>query len=128
MKLKIIIILSFCFFLTGCWNYRELSDLSISTGMSIDKEGDEYRVGMLISNAKKVEGNSKEGESQTIVLDAKGKTILEALKNIELTSPKELYIRHLLVIVISEVGGNLIIHIKDSRVAIGKEMANKILI
>lgn len=102
MKLKIIIILSFCFFLTGCWNYRELSDLSISTGMSIDKEGDEYRVGMLISNAKKVEGNSKEGESQTIVLDAKGKTILEALKNIELTSPKELYIRHLLVIVISE--------------------------
>ncbi|MCI8428103.1 MAG: ferrous iron transport protein A [Lachnospira sp.] len=32
------------------------------------------------------------------------------------------------VIVISEVGGNLIIHIKDSRVAIGKEMANKILI
>ncbi len=32
------------------------------------------------------------------------------------------------VIVTSEVGGNLIIHIKDSRVAIGKEMANKILI
>lgn len=32
------------------------------------------------------------------------------------------------VIVVSEVGGNLIIHIKDSRVAIGKEMANKILI
>lgn len=102
MKWKIAIIFLSCFFLTGCWNYRELSDLSISTGMSIDKEGDEYRVGMLISNAQKMEGNSKEGESQTIVLDAKGKTILEAIKNIELKSPKEIYIRHLLVVVVSE--------------------------
>ena len=32
------------------------------------------------------------------------------------------------VIVVSEIGGNLIVHIKDSRIAIGKEMANKILI
>lgn len=102
MKWKIIIIVLGCFFFTGCWNYRELSDLSISTGMSIDKDGDEYKVGMLISNAQKIQGNSKEGESQTIVLDAKGKTLLEALKNIELVSPKEVYIRHLLVIVISE--------------------------
>ena len=102
MKWKIIIIVFGCFFFTGCWNYRELSDLSISTGMSIDKEGDEYKVGMLISNAQKIQGNSKEGESQTIVLDATGKTLLEALKNIELRSPKEVYIRHLLVIVISE--------------------------
>lgn len=102
MKWKIIIALSFCFFLTGCWNYRELSDLSISTGISIDKEGDEYKVGMLISNAQKIQGNSKEGESQTIVIDAKGKTIMEAIKNIELKSPKEVYIRHLLVVVVSE--------------------------
>lgn len=102
MKLKILFTLCCCFFLTGCWNYRELSELSISTGMSIDKEGDEYRVGMLVSNAQKIQGNSKEGESQTIVLDGKGKTILEALKNIGLTSPKELYFRHLLVVVISE--------------------------
>lgn len=102
MKLKILLMLSCCFFLTGCWNYRELSELSISTGMSIDKEGDEYKVGMLISNAQKIQGNSKEGESQTIVLDGKGKTIVEALKDIELSSPKELYIRHLLVVVVSE--------------------------
>lgn len=32
------------------------------------------------------------------------------------------------VTVISEVGGNLIVNIKDSRIAIGREMANKILI
>lgn len=32
------------------------------------------------------------------------------------------------VTVISEVGGNIIVNIKDSRVAIGKDMANKIMV
>lgn len=32
------------------------------------------------------------------------------------------------VTVISEVGGNVIVNIKDSRIAIGREMANKILV
>ena len=32
------------------------------------------------------------------------------------------------VTVESEVGGNLIVNVKDSRVAIGKDMANRILV
>lgn len=32
------------------------------------------------------------------------------------------------VTVISEMGGNIIVNIKDSRVAIGKDMANKIMV
>lgn len=32
------------------------------------------------------------------------------------------------VTVISEMGGNMIVNIKDSRVAIGKDMANKIMV
>ncbi len=33
-----------------------------------------------------------------------------------------------MVTVVSEIGGNMIVNVKDSRVAIGKDMANKILI
>ncbi len=33
-----------------------------------------------------------------------------------------------IVTVISEVGGNMIVNVKDSRVAIGKDMANKIMV
>ncbi len=33
-----------------------------------------------------------------------------------------------LVTVISETGGNLIVNVKDSRIAIGKDMANKIMV
>jgi ferrous iron transport protein A len=32
------------------------------------------------------------------------------------------------VTVMSEISGNLIVNVKDSRVAIGKDMANKILV
>ena len=32
------------------------------------------------------------------------------------------------VTVISEIGGNMIVTVKDSRVAIGKDMANKIMV
>jgi ferrous iron transport protein A len=32
------------------------------------------------------------------------------------------------VTVVSEIGGNMIVNVKDSRVAIGKDMANKILV
>lgn len=32
------------------------------------------------------------------------------------------------VTVVSEIGGNMIVNIKESRVAIGKDMANKIMV
>lgn len=32
------------------------------------------------------------------------------------------------VTVVSEAGGNMIVNVKDSRVAIGKDMANKIMV
>ncbi len=33
-----------------------------------------------------------------------------------------------MVTVVSAIGGNLIVNVKDSRVAIGRDMANKILV
>ena len=32
------------------------------------------------------------------------------------------------VTVVSQIGGNVIVNVKDSRVAIGKDMANKIMV
>lgn len=32
------------------------------------------------------------------------------------------------VTVVSEIGGNMIVNVKDSRVAIGRDMANKIIV
>lgn len=38
------------------------------------------------------------------------------------------FVKGSFVTVISEIGGNMIVNIRESRVAINKEMANKILI
>lgn len=102
------------FLLTGCWNYNELNTLAIATGLAIDKDKNGYEVSLLIANSKKAEESSKEGESQTIVYSGKGKTISQAMKDIDLVSPKQLYIGHLSVIILSEdIAKNGIIDVLD---------------
>lgn len=102
MKIKLFFI-SLCFFLlTGCYNYNELNTLAIATGMSINYKDDQYEVSLLIANSKQAQVSSKEGESQSIVYEGKGKTISEAMREIDIISPKSIYIGHLSFIVVSE--------------------------
>lgn len=102
MKKFIIVLLIIPFLMTGCWNYSELNTIAIVTGFSVDYENDEYKVSMLIANSKKNESSSKEGESQTTVYSGSGKTLSEAITQIDRKSPKSVYIGHLSVVVISE--------------------------
>lgn len=102
MKKKLILLCILPFILTGCWNYRELNDRAITTAIAIDKDDKGFKVSILIANAKSSQVSSKEGESQTIVYSDTGKSITEAIKKINLKSPKEVYIGHLHVIVVSE--------------------------
>ena len=114
MKNKIWFLLIFVLFFTGCGNYRELNDMAVVTGVSIDKKGDEFEVGFLIANSPKVQTSSKEGEAQTTVYSAKGKTIFEAASHIDYKSPKKLYFGHINVVIISEsVGKNGFFDISD---------------
>lgn len=102
-KHKLFLLILFCsFLLGGCYNYRELETLAIVTGLSIDKIDNQYQVGTLIANSKKQDASSKEGQSQTIVYTGKGKTITQAFYNIDLKSPKRLYVGHMAVVVVSE--------------------------
>lgn len=102
MKKKLILLLVIPFLMSGCWNYSELNTLAIVTGFSIDYEDDKYKVSMLIANSKKNQSSSKEGEAQTTVYSGSGKTISDAIKQIDRKSPKNVYIGHLGVVVISE--------------------------
>ena len=98
---KIIYILFILMCLTGCWNYKELDDYSIVTGIAIDKKDDDFLVSVLISNAKK-DSSSSNSSSQNVVYSGKGKSIFKALKEISLISPKELYLDHFSILIISE--------------------------
>lgn len=109
--------LIFIFFIlfTGCWNYRELNDLAITTAIAIDKKDDKYEVSILVANAKKNNSTSLgNSESETIVYSGTGKNISEALNEIDLISPKKLYIEHLSILVISkEIAEEGLINVLD---------------
>lgn len=100
-KIILLFILLFC--ICGCWNYKELDDYSIITGISIDKSDDKYEVSVLISNASKSSGESPDSsQSKSVLYSSKGNSIFKALKDIALISPKELYLDHFSILVISE--------------------------
>ena len=102
MKNKLLVIFLLLFLLCGCGNYRELNNMAIVTGVAIDKTGDNYEISVLIANSPKTQTSSKEGEAQTTVYSAKGKTISKAFQNLDYKSPKELYLGHINVVIISE--------------------------
>lgn len=96
--MKKIFLLFFLLLLSGCWNYQELNEYAIVTGMAIDKNDDKYEVSFLIANGNK----SEDQTAKTSLLSGEGVTIYNAIKDISLASPKELYISHLSVVIMSE--------------------------
>ena len=101
LKYKLILILSLIFFFTGCFDYKELDDLSIVTAVAIDKVESGYEISYSIANAKKAQVSSKEGESQTTVFSGVGPTLSEAMREIDLKNPRSTYLGHVSVIVMS---------------------------
>ena len=105
MKNKFLLLFIITLFLCGCDNYRELNNIAIITGVSLDKVEDKYEVGLLIANSPKQQTSSKEGEAQTTVYTAKGSSIASAIQHIDYKSPKKLYFGHINVVIISEAIG-----------------------
>ena len=64
---------------------------------------------------------AKEGESNVIKKVGGKEETRKFLENLG-------FVAGGMVTVVSEIGGNMIVNVKDSRVAIGKDMANKIMV
>jgi len=111
---KIIPILFILFFLTGCWNYRELNQLAITTGIAIDKEENEYVMTIMIANSKKPGGGSDSNQPATAVYEGRGKTMYEAIKHASLDVSKQIYLGHIDILLFSEeVAKNDMQHVID---------------
>ena len=99
---KLLLIIPILLIFTGCADYKELNNIAIVTGIAVDMEEDKYKVSILISNSKKAQESSKEGDAGTIVYDGTGKNFSMALKKIDNRIPKKIYLGHLAVIIVSE--------------------------
>lgn len=101
MKKLIIILAIIIIPISGC-GYKELNNLSIVTAVAFDKQEENYELSFLIANSPKSQTSSKEGEAKTTVYSSQGKTIAEASKKIEQIVPKQIYLGHINVVIISE--------------------------
>ena len=103
-KIKILLFLGVIFMMTGCYNYRELNQLAITSAIGIDKKGDEYEVSIQVMNTQKQgsDSNSSGDQPKFITYKEKGKTIQQAFRNIVLEAPRRLYANHISLLIINE--------------------------
>jgi len=103
MKKFKLLILPIIFFLTGCYNYREINDLAITSAIGIDKINDEFIMTFQVINTQKASGTDNATLNPNIIIyEGRGKTIQEASRKIILESPKRAYANHISLLIISE--------------------------
>lgn len=99
MNKKVLVFL-ILFLLTGCYDHKELTSISIMTATEINKVNNEY-----IISAQLVNPQSKDTvnvQAPFIIYEGKGKTIQEAYRQIKLQSSRYLYPNHLQILIINE--------------------------
>lgn len=96
MKKKIILII-LILLLTGCSDYRELTDMAIVPSFAIDYKDNKYHVIVHVLDAKK-----EDKKAEVVLYEDTGDTLHEAFRKISLKSPKKLYAGHVNTVIISE--------------------------
>lgn len=92
---KLLLILLIPFFVSGCYDYQELNDLAIISGIAIDY-GKDYEVTFEILNSE------KDSDEKVYYVKANGKTISEAFTNACFKIHKEAYFAHIKAVLFSE--------------------------
>lgn len=104
MKKKIrgsLLVLSMLLMLSGCWDYRGLDEMSIVTGVAIDKKpgGGGY---LLSFETVDLTLPVKEHGLKSLIVESEGKTIFDAVRNAKKRITNKLYFGQAQLIIISE--------------------------
>ncbi len=87
--------------LTGCWDYRGLNKVTVVTGIGVDQEnaGGEYQLSF---ETVDLSMPVKESGPQTKIIETKGTTIFDAVRNAEKRVANALYFSEAQVLVIGD--------------------------
>ncbi len=88
--------------LSGCYNYRELNELGITTAVSIDYKDDAFYVMAEVINPIKQQDASSSNNSPFINYNSSSTSLQDAFRKVVLDSPRQLYAAQLEIIVLSE--------------------------
>ncbi|AZN41301.1 Ger(x)C family spore germination protein [Paenibacillus albus] len=89
---------------TGCWNRKELNEISIATAFGFDKNKNNYRVSVQLINPSEI-ASSKGGSGRAPVItvqESRGDTIFESIREMTTMTPRKIYSSHLRILVIGE--------------------------
>lgn len=84
---KLILILCVVIMCTGCWNYKELTELGIVSAMAISKKDDKYIIDLQLVNIIE-SGDKGVPESPISVMSGEGNTIADAIRSINMKISK----------------------------------------
>jgi len=101
-KIKFILLLIPIFLCSGCYNYRELNELAITSAIGIDKTDNGYLATIQVMNTQKngSDSNSSTDQPKFVVYSAEDKNLQEAFRKIILDSSKRIYANHIQILVI----------------------------
>ena len=96
---KIVILLSLILLISGCYDYRELNDMSVVTGIGIDYKDNEYIVSLEITKSIK---DGSFNEIETVIYTGSNKVLADAFLEAKNMSDKYVYMEHVNVLLVSE--------------------------
>ncbi len=98
--MKKLILLIFIFLLSGCFNYKEVSDLAFISSFGIDYQNDNFYIILEVLE------NKDNNKVSSYLLKGSGKTIESAIQNASLSFNKDLYFINLDILIISKDAAN----------------------
>ncbi len=100
MKKIIVLLLIIPFFITGCFDYKEVDKLAFVTAIGIDYDDEKYELTFEVLAGQNYETES--GKIKPYTISTKGKTITDAFADIALKIPTLPHYFHLKAVVISK--------------------------
>ena len=101
-KIKYLSLLLIIPLLSGCYNYRELNELAITTALSIDYSDNNFDIIVEVINPTKQQDAASANNSPFVNYYSSAPTLQEAFRNVVIDSPRQLYAAQLELIILSE--------------------------
>ncbi|AJK90096.1 spore gernimation protein [Lysinibacillus sp. A1] len=98
-----LIFISFCILLSGCWSKRELNELAIVVAAGIDKVDNGFEVSVQIVNPSEISSQKPSSSQATVITyHSTGVSIFEAIRKLTTITPRKAYFAHLQVLILGD--------------------------
>lgn len=96
---KIFILISIIFILGGCYDYKELNDMNIVSGIGVDYKDGKYIVNLEITKSSKDDSSTA---IDTYLVSGENQNIAQAFLEAKNRSDKLVYMKHVEILILSE--------------------------